>query len=542
MAKFTITIDNILEGIAPNLYKGRQGQFAASIGIDPDLPLTDTGIKTSGVLVPSTYADFSSTGLSGYPLWIITNPKNELLYAYASDGEFISYSATFGSETVIGVPTSGVGNGAAYYNNFIYLATPTNISRYGPLSETAALTNTVWTGTTLGSQTALGDIAYPANRGVTLPNHPMHVHSDNKLYVGDFSTAAEANRGRGLIHWIRTTRGTNEGDTNDGTTRSAFVLPFGYAPTDIESWGNDLVISAIYLGGENTAGTNIAANNTLISGRAALFFWDAVNAPSLPYRMVPLVDPSVTALLNHNGTLYIFSGNMNNGMRVSVYEGGYRVKQIAFFEEGFSPPAGAVSGYGSRIAWGAFTTYPESAACVYALGYKDSNLPLALHNIINSSKGSGVAATNFMVSALSYVQHASFIIPRLVLGWKDGQPTEDFGIDRYSGSSGRSMWQSLTYNIGKEFRITKVSIPLGAAVASGHSLAISIFIDDASTETALTTINTTNYAASQRKVVQYPSVYGRNNFFLRFLWTSTVTLTVVPPIVIEGETLQDATR
>src|SRR3990167_7901351 len=185
MPKFTVKIESILGGIAPNLYQGTPSQFASSIGIDPDLPLDNsvsnpTGIKTSGVLMPSNYADFSSTGLSGYPVWFITSPKNELLYVYASDGELISYSATLptASETVIGTPTSGVGNGAAYYNNFIYLATPTNISQYGPLSETPTITNTVWTGAKFGIATALGNTTYPTNQGVTLPNHPMHVHID----------------------------------------------------------------------------------------------------------------------------------------------------------------------------------------------------------------------------------------------------------------------------------------------------------------------------------------------------------------------------
>lgn len=540
---FFIRIESILGGIAPNLYQGGQGQFAASIGIDPDLPLdgipsNPTGIKTSGVLIPSTYADRSSTNLTDHINWIITNPKNERVYVYCDNGRLISYSSalTAASETLDNSADSTVGEGAAYYNNYIYLATGTDLNKWGPLDGVAAITAGVWTGAALGSQTAFGNATYPTNRDIRLPNHPMHVHIDNKLYIGDFETANNARKGRGKIHWVRTTiSGANvEGNANDGTTQNAFLLPFGYGPTDIESWGNDLVIAAIPM-------ASSGAGTTIVQGKAVLFFWDAVNAPSLPYRMVPLIDPVVTALLNHNGKLYIWSGSMNNGSRLSVYEGGYTVRQIAFFEEGFSPPAGCVDGFGNRIAWGAFTTYPENSASIYALGYKDSNLPLALHNIINASSNNLGSTTTSMVSALKYVQHASFITPRIVFGWKDGQATENFGLDVFSGSSGRSTWDSLTYQVGQSFRIKKVSIALGADLASGHSLAPTLYVDDQNASTALTVINTTNYSAGARRIVQYPDRHGNNNFFLRLLWTSTVTLPVVLPIVIEGEYLQDAT-
>ena len=69
MAKFTVTIDSILGGISPNAYAGRKDQFHASIGIDPDRPIQTTGVtKTSGVLIPNSAGDFSSTVLSGYPV------------------------------------------------------------------------------------------------------------------------------------------------------------------------------------------------------------------------------------------------------------------------------------------------------------------------------------------------------------------------------------------------------------------------------------------------------------------------------------------
>ena len=200
MAEKTITISNILDGFSQTKYLSSEGSFDSSIGIDPDYPLTSSDTKTSGVIVPTQYADFSSTGLSVAAMWLITNPKDTNLYIYATDGELISYSSalTSGSETVIGTPTSGAGNGAVYYNNFLYLMTPTDVSRYGPLDGTPALTNTVWTGSTLGSQRALVNTTYPTLRSVAIPNHSGHVHGDNALYFGDFVA------GKGVIHKIKT--------------------------------------------------------------------------------------------------------------------------------------------------------------------------------------------------------------------------------------------------------------------------------------------------------------------------------------------------
>ena len=620
MPKFTVTIDSILGGIAPNLYRGGSGQFSFSLGIDPDQPLDPTETsgfikKTAGVLVPSSYADFTGALLDSYANWLITCPQDQNIYCIQDTGKFLSYASTIDTETHIddtftvtiatpavftsvahglsandrvrlyttgalptgldantqyfvisagltadafelstsaggaAINTSGtqsgthrflveLGNGAAYYNNYVYIARTFDISRYGPLDNSPVMVHGVWRAATLGSQTALGNATYPTIAGVLYPNHPMHVHVDNKLYVGDFETATTStDEGRGKIHWIRTNSVTDEGDTNNGTTQNAFLLPPSYAPIDIESWGNDLAILAIPM---HAAGIG----STIVQGKAAIFLWDAINAPTLPYRMIPLIDPFASALLNHNGNLYVWSGNLNNGVRVSKYLGGYNLQQIAFFEEGIPPPAGAVDGLGNRISWGAFAIYPESWCGVYAYGYKDANIPQTLHNIITASPVTAAAlgSSNFMVTAIKYAQQASFTTPRLLVAWKDGAATPGFGIDKLATSAEIAVWRSLAYAVGRPFRINKITIPLGAAIASGMTLVPTIWVDEATSASfTLTTINSTNYAGSQRRIVLYPAAYGQNNFALQLRWSGTVALPVTFPIVISGETLEDAT-
>src|SRR3990167_5763730 len=258
MAKFTVKIKSILGGIAPSLYQGREDQFHASIGIDPDQPLVASNIKTPGILVPSSYSDISDTDFdvatAGYPKWILTNPKDANIYIYCSQGRVLTNAGLDTTWDMLDTVPSATGNGAAYYNNYLYFAGDTNISRYGPLDSSATFVDSVWTDTTFNQAVSLGNATYPTGQNVLLPNHPMHVHVDDQLYIGDFYTSSDTAvstynlRGKGLIHTIKTKRattGANEGELNDVTTFNALDLPFGYAPTDIESWGNDIVVAAI---------------------------------------------------------------------------------------------------------------------------------------------------------------------------------------------------------------------------------------------------------------------------------------------------------
>ena len=88
-----------------------------------------------------------------------------------SSSDILLYSV---SATTIGTVTGNVANGAEIYNDYLYITTGTDVSRYGPLSGSPALTNSVWTGATLGSQTALTNTTYPTINGAPIPKHWMY--------------------------------------------------------------------------------------------------------------------------------------------------------------------------------------------------------------------------------------------------------------------------------------------------------------------------------------------------------------------------------
>lgn len=520
MAKATLKINSVLGGISSSQYIYGDGQYNSAVGIDPDFPVA-SGIRTSGAVLPTVYEKFSGSNITGYPKFIANTTKNTNTYVYASDGKFVSYDSSLASETLVGTPTSGAGNGMAYYNNYVYLATPTDVSRYGPLDNSPSLTNTVWTGGTLGSQAALTDTTYPTVRGVALPNHMMHVHSDNSLYFCDYKN------GQGLIHRINTRKVTAEGDTNGTTAPSSYNvldLPFGLYPVAITSYDTDLAILALR-----------TTDSTINQGPASLFFWDTV--ASSFYREVLLPDPLATALKFSNGILYIWSGNAVNGVRLSAYLGGQTIRQVAFLEEGTPPMAGAVDVIGNKVVFGSWTTYPASTASVFAYGSKNEALPKALHCIVRSTS----AGANQSVTALRYSQQSSLVKPQLVVGSGDDSAKQ---IDKLSTTATyNGVFRSEVFSVGRPFSVSKVRIPLLQQVAANMAVTPKIYLDDdTSAGTALTAINSANYSG-QRNIVyegaELNALQASHNILLELNFTGTVQCPVGLPITIEIQYVDD---
>lgn len=517
MAKKTFLIKSVLEGHSPSAYFGKHGQFLASVGIDPGLPVSSSVIdKPSGAIVPTRYETFSSTAVNSTPMWLENTTKNELTYAYLANGRLISYDSSLASETNIGTPTNGNGSGFKYYDNYLYMPTTTDVARYGPLDGVASITSSYWQGTL--SKTALVNTTYPSIRSFTFPNHAMHVHY-GKLYFLDFKD----NIGR--VHFIQTTTTTVGGDTDNGSTYNALLLPQGYLPFDIESYGADLIILCTPVG---------ATSPTIRQGKAILFFWDTFS--SKPYRGVELSDTLGTALLTHNGVPHVWSGSLEKGVRLSRYLGGNQFESLLEFSEGTPPTAGAVDSLGNRIIWGGWGTKPLINVGVYAMGYIDSRLP---SRALNQVAHVPVIDSLQIVSALKYVQQSTNPNQPLV-GWRTG--SSNYGISKPSSTASFgnfSIWQSEIINVGQPFAVTKIRLPLGAAVASNMTITPSIYVDDLSSSTTLDNLNSTNYPNSERNAVYNINVSGNHNFMIQLSFTNTVILPVLLPIEITIETFKD---
>jgi hypothetical protein len=520
-------INSIFEGWQPVTVAGKPGQFLTSIGIDPDVPLSDvsTDIKTAGVLRPVKYAKFSGSNVTSYPIAIIKNPKNALTYTVLSNGRLISYDSAQASETLVGTCAGSSARGAFYYNNYIYIlgtgASHDDASRYGPLDNSPALTDGVWKGATLGSQTALTDTTYPTTRNsVSYLNHAHYVHVDNKAYFVDFKN------GQAYIHYIKTQKVTDEGDTNNGSTygspSGASFLPFNYYPTAIWGFGNDIVIAA-----------SPTTNGTLDQGGAELFFWDTTSS-NFYRRVLVGGDPICTVVRYHNGILKGVSGSLAGGVRHWQYLGGDQIETLKYIEEGNPPLQNAADIFGERFVWGGYQTYPDFAAGLFAYGSKSDLVPRGLHQIAVSSL-TATSSNGVITAVCAAIQGGAF--PKFLMGGTDGTNNN---IDSKSTTYGTHYFRSELFNIGRSFAVAFVALRLGAAVAANHTLTAKLFFDNESSSQAVNAanvINNTNLTQSERyKVLSQDSfdnnVSGINNFELELKWSGTALLPVLLPIII----------
>lgn len=172
--KGKILIESILGGQSPMTFFAGSDQFKASLGIDPGLPAVDntddlfreSGIAASGLIRPAPYIDLvglSDTTMAGSPMWFVQNPKNEFTYVYDSVGSVYAIGAAYYDDFAALADLTDVipstGNGAEYYDNYIYFSRASTIARYGPLDGTPSWQKDYWV-TTL-SKAGLSNTTYP---------------------------------------------------------------------------------------------------------------------------------------------------------------------------------------------------------------------------------------------------------------------------------------------------------------------------------------------------------------------------------------------
>lgn len=442
MAREVIQIRSIFEGTAPSKNFGSENEYFQAISIDPDMPITDgaTDLQPAGFIRPVNYAVFSSTEIDAAPIAIVTEPKSNMTWTVLTNGKVRAYTTalTSAASASIGQVTGSSASGAFYYNNYIWItgtgSSFTDMSVVGPLNTlpydgqtgnfTAGLvvtggtsgatarivsdvdggttgtltlenisgifqdnetitdtstgsatvnrtfasmiTNGVWTGALCGTQTALTDTKYPTYLQSTLYlNHFGFAHTDGAAYVLDFK------QGLGMIHKIQTTRTTNEGDTNDGSAYQSvgsLSLPRNYVPFAACSFGTDIAIVS-----------SKGVDSTTNQGGAILSLWNS--ADELFYRHVPLPDPIATWCGYINGNLYILSGSLSGGARLSRYVGGDAIETLKIAEDSKPPMQYAVSHLGNRVVWGTSTTTPYVSSGLLAFGSKSDLFPKGLHHI-----------------------------------------------------------------------------------------------------------------------------------------------------------------
>uniref|UniRef100_A0A6H1ZDX8 Uncharacterized protein n=1 Tax=viral metagenome TaxID=1070528 RepID=A0A6H1ZDX8_9ZZZZ len=505
-------INSIAGGIQATGNYGGEGQFLASLGIDPEYPL-GTLDRPSGAIASPVYQQFSSDHMTSAttPMFITGAKTTTGVFVYGANGSLVTYSDALlaVTEDGIGNLATSSGNGMTDYNDYIYCATNTDIQRFGRLSQTApAFSGSYWV-TSLG-QSALTNSTYPGTRTVNYPNHFLYPHNDGYLYILDYDGA------NGRIHALIT--------SSDGTGGSAewdvVQLPPGFMPTCAAPYGTDIAIIMTPQGYNS-------------SQKAKMALWDTVRG-NKPYRFVEIGEPLATAAVNKNGELIIFAGDLGGGCKVLRYLGGESFEALASVNEGSPPPAGAVDVRGDCLAWGGHVDYPATAAGIFTLGHRSFGMPkFAMHNIARATS----TGTFPIVSCLKFLQRTDYP----VFGWRTDTP-DDYVLNKIGGAgSHASVFQSAPINVGKNFIIRRLKIKLSAAVAATTIITPTIYVDNelasfTAGDAGLLAINSTNYANSERFIdMRDLSINGQHNFYLRLDFTGTDTNSVILPIVFEIE-------
>jgi len=579
-----ILINSILGGQSKYVNYAAEDEFLHSYNIDPDLSSGFT--QSDGVITPTGIQALGS--VTGPPLWFTRNISEKTgvgrIYVYCANGSTYQINVddfTIGGTSLNLNDSNGTasGNGMAYYDNYIYYARDTTIARRGPVNGSPTLTQDYWVGT-LGKAVLTNTFypiyynrsATPSPNSVLMPNHPMLAHSDGKLYIADVVG------NQGTIHYIKTTKTTVEGDTDDGSTFNALDMPYGMYPTALESYGTDI---AIALHNGNTNGST--GESPPGYSRAVLAFWDTVSPSYSLITSVEFPDPVIYALKNSNGVLYVFSGQVQQpGVRVTRFAGGYTFEQVAYIDHAYPPLAGAVDGFLNRILFGGSTTEPNPqvyditnttttsipnnssmSGCVWAIGSKKAPVSLSLFNMMGcSSTNSSSRITAAMIAGQGGMDSL-----KLITGWGG---TTSYGIDTsltntqatstrqpsdlgggsltVNASSGPpSAWRSQVYRIGQKFKITKISIPFAQRFDFGDGnagLTVGIYRDGIDSESNYVRIG--DFVGSEeyknRLVIRPVGLVCEYRFILELIFTSDANNPyprVSLPIAIEYELISD---
>lgn len=360
------------------------------------------------------------------------------------------------------------------------------------------------------------------------PNHVLHRHSDGRLYIADVVD------NRGAIHFIKTTKGTVEGDTNDGSTYLKLQFGYGLWPTALESYGEQLVI-ALFEG-----------NDTGVRGKTSkLGFWDTTSTNVNSIIWVEFADSLITGLKNVNGTLYVTSTNpRGSGFRVSRLIGGYSFEDVAYNELGQAPLAGGIDGTANRLLFGSATQVPQQAACVWSLGLQKSVLGNGMFNIAakqDAAMVTALAIPNMSEETSEAVSGFGFYTP--MMGWSGASTTGEVSVISDSTTYDDQIFWGPTYRIGKPFQILKIKMPLAQQMATGMAVTPKIYVDGGAQVYTLTEANPTNdpgaYTIIRRAASDGSAIKGQHSFFIALEWDSTALCTFMLPFEYEVEILND---
>lgn len=445
MARKQIIWDDFSGGMSQNPFFGAKGQYANSEGINIDVNLTNIPDERGNYIYFGT--NFSEIGASTVDqtsaiTGFVHDPKTgssagtSVNYAYNdSVGELykiVGITRSGATISKVNDTTTAETKGLAYYNDGIFYSTGADIGRYGDLSGTPTADDD-WMSTVATSGAVQND---------STADHPMHVHKDNKLYIGD---------GR-YVNALETTTYTNQ----------ALDIPIDYSVVAMDSFGNDLLIAA-----------NLAKSGFARKGPAKVFFWNTFDDSF--YRVEDVHIEEIRTIKYINGNLLVFSSRGE----ILVWDNqSFRV--IHRLSDREAPIAGqhGIDNYlGGLLVAGSTKIF-----------YLDLDSGIKVHSY-------------YSTPAISSTQGAISVVTDAVatdnINIYCGTDTGLFELNSTATADAGAFIQSLYFTTDKTIKIESAQIYMVGGVTSGPDSLLQI-IDLGGTATTIGTLTNANHANKRR--------------------------------------------
>lgn len=154
---------------------------------------------------------------------------------------------------------------------------------------------------------------------------------------------------------------------------------------------------------------------------------------------------------------------------------------------------------------------------------------------------------SYNVSVITAVGKAQqgFAAPKFIMGGKGGSGGTTYTVDKKGTSYTYALWRSEKYKIGENFKITRIKVPLGIAIAANMTIIPVVYFDDEASNAVGTTINSTNYSDSEKMIYLSSDNFsqglvGQKNFYIEFQVSGSALCPISFPIKIEVEILEKA--
>lgn len=145
-----------------------------------------------------------------------------------------------------------------------------------------------------------------------------------------------------------------------------------------------------------------------------------------------------------------------------------------------------------------------------------------------------------LISSVSRVQQNT-PFPQFVIG---GRNTSSYALFKKSTTYGSvyNIWRSQMFEVGKDFDVQSIHFNLVPDLDSNTEIIPVLYFDDSATSSVGTTINSTNYANTNKLItLRAPNfsnaVHGKYNFFLEFQFTGSSLAVIALPITINLDIL-----